>query len=136
MPGPPPKENKRRRNADTYAAETRTMKDDGELRGHSLTGDFSDAARAWYDIWRRSPQASTFLMTDWMRLRMLVPLVESYMAVPHHMKLAEIRQNESLLGATYVDRLRGRMKVEADPEPAETPAGVTAIADYRRDLAS
>lgn len=136
MPGPPPKENKRRRNADTYGAEPRVMKDDGAVRGPALEGAFSDAARAWYDIWRRSPQASTFLMTDWMRLRMLVPLVESYMAAPHHMKLAEIRQNESLLGATYVDRLKGRMKVEADAEPAETPAGVTAIADYRRDLAS
>jgi hypothetical protein len=34
------------------------------------------------------------------------------------MKLAEIRQNESLLGATHVDRLKARIKVEAEaPRP-------------------
>jgi hypothetical protein len=32
------------------------------------------------------------------------------------MKLAEIRQNESLLGATHTDRLKARIKVE---QPAE-----------------
>lgn len=134
--GPPPKENRRRRNADTYSADPRVIKDDGEVRGPALVGDFPDAVRSWYDNWRRSPQAATFLMTDWMRLRMLVPLIADYLAKPTAMKLAEIRQNESLLGATHVDRLKARMKVERDPEPQETPAGVTALDDYRRDLAS
>jgi hypothetical protein len=134
--GPPPKENRRRRNADTYAADPKILRDDDEVRGPALVGDFSPAVRSWYDNWRRSPQAAAFLMTDWMRLRMLVPLVDDYLKKPTAMKMAEIRQSESLLGATYVDRLKGRMKVEKDPEPQEIPAGVAALDDYRRDLAS
>ena len=56
---------------------------------------------AWYEIWRTSPQAKTFVMTDWMRLRMIAPLLEDYLNKPTAMKMAEIRQNESLLGATH-----------------------------------
>lgn len=135
MPGPPPSEHKRRRNADTYADVKAIVTDDGRVRGPALTGEWPEAVRAWYDIWRTSPQAAEFVMTDWMRLRMLAPLVGDYLAKPTAMKLAEIRQNESLLGATYADRLRARIKVEKTPAPTMTAPGVTALDDYRRDLA-
>ncbi len=137
MRGPLPQENKRRRNVDTFAGHEKTVVDDGEITGPPLEGpDWSAYARSYWDTWRRSPQAKTFLITDWMRLRMLVPLVESYLVAPTPQKLAEIRQNESLLGATHADRLRARIKVDKAPEgPAETPAGVTALDEYRRTLA-
>jgi hypothetical protein len=137
MRGPAPQENKRRRNADLYAGHEKTVIDDGELTGPALEGsEWSPAARAYWDTWRRSPQAKAFLATDWMRLRMLVPLVEAYLCNPMPQKLAEIRQNETLLGATHADRLRARIKVEKAPDgPAETPAGVTALDEYRRTLA-
>jgi hypothetical protein len=131
--GPAPKENRRRRNADVYGSAQTVVSDDGKLRGPALTGVWSEQVRSWYDNWRRSPQAAAFVATDWMRLRMLAPLVESYLLSPHHMKLAEIRQNESLLGATLTDRLKARIKVE-QPAEAEIPAGVTALDDYRRAL--
>src|ERR1700759_2587866 len=101
--GPAPNPNRRRRNADTYSGNQTPVVDDGALVGPALTGVWSDHVRSWYDTWRRSPQAKAFVDTDWMRLRMLAPLVDSYLQSPHHMKLAEIRQNESLLGATHVD---------------------------------
>lgn len=132
--GPAPKESRRRRNADTYSGSGTVVADDGQLRGPALEGGWSERARSWYDTWRRSPQAAVFVATDWMRLRMLVPLVESYLEAPHHMKLAEIRQNESLLGATHTDRLKARIKVERPSAAAEAPAGVTALDDYRRAL--
>lgn len=132
--GPPPQENRRRRNADTYGG-PRTVVDDGEPLGPPLTGlNWSQAALAYYETWRRSPQAKLFLDTDWMRLRMLVPLVERYLDAPDPKTLAEIRQNESLLGATHQDRLRARIRVDK-PAEVETPAGVTALDEYRRDLA-
>jgi hypothetical protein len=134
MPGPPPKENRRRRNADTYADVRATVVDDGELVGPALEGDWTPMVRAWWDTWRRSPQAKTFLATDWMRLRMIAPLLEKYLAAPHHLVLAEIRQNESLLGATHTDRLKARIKVEKPTERVDAPAGVTAIQDYRNRL--
>jgi hypothetical protein len=136
MPGPPPSEHKRRRNADTYADVKATVVDDGELVGPGLEGpDWSAHARSYWDTWRRSPQAKTFLATDWMRLRMLVPLVESYLSDPTPQKMAEIRQNESLLGATHADRLRARIKVEKPAESTTPAAGVTALDEYRKSLA-
>jgi hypothetical protein len=131
--GPAPNPNRRRRNADVYSGSQTVVTDDGELRGPALTGTWSEHVRSWYDTWRRSPQAAVFTATDWMRLRMLAPLVDDYLERPHHMKLAEIRQNESLLGATHTDRLKARIKVE-QPAEAEAPAGVTALDDYRRAL--
>lgn len=145
MSGPAPKTQRRRRNADTYAdVQTRVPAKASRLHGptfRSAIGDalelYSDAVidqvQIWWQSWREAPQAQAFLGTDWQRLTMLAPMVASYIAQPHHMKLAEIRQNESLLGATHVDRLRARIKVETAPETVTAP-GVTAISDYRDRL--
>lgn len=133
--GPPPAENRRRRNADTYAnVQARIDPADTTRRGPVLVGGWLPETLEWYDTWRRAPQAVLFVSTDWQRLRMLVPLVEDYFKKPHHLKLAEIRQSESLLGATHVDRLKGRIRVER-PEPAPVAQGVTALDEYRTRLA-
>jgi len=42
-------------------------------------------------------------------------------------------QNEGLLGATHVDRLKARIKVESQPQ--EVPDGVPSIDEYRERLA-
>jgi hypothetical protein len=131
--GPPPKERRRRQNADIYADVQATVSPDGEVRGPKLAGTWLPETVEWHETWRRAPQAATFVDTDWMRLRMLAALVEDYFGNPHHLKLAEIRLNESLLGATHVDRLKARMKIE-QPAPVEVPVGVTAINEYRNRL--
>ena len=131
--GPAPAEKRRRTNRDTYADVQAQIVDEPVLRGPALVGAFSPETREWYDCWRYSPQAAVFLMTDWQRLKLLARLVDRYFERPNQLALAEIRQNESLLGATHVDRLKARMKVE-QPPAAEPPAGVTAIDDYRNRL--
>ena len=144
--GPAPKAQRRRRNADTYAdVQVRVPSSPTKLHGPPLVAavgnmlsEFSHvfpAVERWWETWRRAPQAEAFLPTDWQRLTMLAPLVASYFDRPHHMKLAEIRQSESLLGATHVDRLRARIKVEAAPPETVTAPGVAAINDYRAKLA-
>ena len=138
MPGPPPSEHKRRRNADAYAGLHTTVVDDGELTGPGLEGaSWSAAARAYWDIWRTSPQAKAFLATDWACLRMTLLLVEDYLRNPTAQKLAVIASNEARLGATVADRLRLRMRVVKPAEQAaeDVPAGVTALDEYRRSLA-
>lgn len=139
MKGPPPSENKRRRNPDTYAGLHSTVVDDGELVGPGLEGSsWSAAARSYWEIWRRSPMAKAFLETDWARLRMVLLLVEDYLQRPTAQKLTAIQSNEAALGATVADRLRLRMKVvkAADEDAAgEPPAGVTALDEYRKSLA-
>lgn len=137
MPGPPPSEHKRRRNADPYAGLHSTVVDDGELTGPGLEGSsWSAAARSYWEIWRRSPMAKAFLETDWARLRMVLLLVEDYLKHPTAQKLTAIQSNEAALGATVADRLRIRMRVVKVAEEAEEPpAGVTALDEYRKSLA-
>lgn len=132
--GPPPNPNRRRRNTDTYADVAAYVEDDGAVRGPEPDADWSSGVRAWWDTWRRAPQAKTFLGTDWQRLRMLAPLVERYMSAPDKGILAEIRLNESLLGATHVDRLKARIEVQRDSGPREV-APVASLNDRRRRVA-
>lgn len=144
--GPAPKENRRRRNADTYAdVQVKVQATATKLHGRPLelaTAGMSltwppqikALVEEWWMTWRRSPLAEAFLETDWQRLAMMAPLVASYYARPGQLILAEIRQNESLLGATHVDRLKARIKVERDEPDTATAPGVTALADYRARL--
>lgn len=99
----------------------------------ALPGRWPAAVKNWYETWCSSPQAQTFTVTDWQRLHMLAPLVDRYFKMPDKALMAEIRLNESLLGATHADRLRARIKVEKPP-PEGVPAGVTAIQTYRDRL--
>jgi hypothetical protein len=137
--GPAPSESRRRRNADTYADVRTRLVVDEELRGPELRGGpdarskWRTRTREWWDTWRRSPQACVFLDTDWERLRMIAVLVDQYWARPHHLIMAEIRLNESLLGATHVDRLKARMKVES-AQPEGDASQVTALDEYRNRL--
>jgi len=132
--GPPPSENKRRRNADTFEDQAVTVAADAEVRGPELPHStlYGPQTIAWYETWRRAPQAAAFVGTDWQRLAMLAPLVDTYFLEPSTKLLAEIRLNESLLGATHVDRLRARIKVEQPKAPAAPPAGVADMNAARR----
>lgn len=135
--GPPPSEHKRRRNADTFEGQEVTVQADAEVRGPELPHAelYGPQTVAWYETWRRAPQAAAFVGTDWQRLAMLAPLVDTYFAEPSTKLLAEIRLNEGLLGATHVDRLRGRIKVEQPKQPAGAPpAGVADLTSRRRRL--
>lgn len=105
---------------------------DDEVRGPALGGsrDYLSDTAEWYETWRRSPQAAVFEDTDWQRLRMLAPLVDSYFRRPSKAAFEEIRLNEERLGATVVDRMRARMRIEDDTEPAP----VVRLVDARKGL--
>lgn len=81
---------------------------------------FLKATREWYDTWARSPMATRFTGTDWQRLRMLAPLVDEANREPSTRLMAEIRLQESGLGATILDRQRLRMRVGSAEPPAES----------------
>ena len=134
--GPAPAERRRRRNADTYADVQVTVSADATAAAPPLPNadKYLDATRDWYETWAASPQAAVFVGTDWQRLHMLAPLVDQYFRLPDSKLLAEIRLNESLLGATHVDRLRARIKVEPKSAAADrADAGnVTDLTRARR----
>lgn len=152
MPGPPPMENSVRRNADTFtptqvlrAALTAAP----ELRN---ADELREETRAWWGTWTEAPQARLFTATDWERLQMLALLVESYYLLVAAFRegdgrvkattlvnlVAEVRQNESLLGATHVDRLKGRIKIERpeDGPAGGTPSKISALDKYRERRAN
>lgn len=119
--GPPPAENRRRTNADRYEGQEVTVEATGTAQAPPLPGRHPKAVQDWYATWASSPQAQAFTVTDWQRLHMLAPLVAAYFKRPDKALMSEIRLNESLLGATHVDRLRARIKVESGQAPS--PAG-------------
>ena len=136
--GPAQNPKRRRRNADTFAAGQVTVSADGKADAPKLpaASTYSRFTRAWYRTWCESPQAQAFVSTDWQRLHMLAPLVDLYFAEPRQALLSEIRLNESLLGATHVDRLRARITITPAQDTAESadPAEAAEVArlDERR----
>lgn len=135
MHAPKPDEQRRRRNAPTHG-ET-VLPRDGETRGPALDElvpgrGFGPETTAWFDDWRRSPQAAVFELTDWRRLATLAPIVEAYWRRPSAAALSEIRMNEERLGATVVDRMRARMRIE-DADEAPT-ALVVSLVTRRKGL--
>ena len=131
--GPPPAENRRRRNADRYEGHEVTVDQAATVEAPPLPGRHPKAVQDWYATWCSSPQAQAFTVTDWQRLHMLAPLVAAYFKRPDKQLMSEIRLNESLLGATHVDRLRARIKVaETPPGEPTTSAAEDEVAKKRR----
>lgn len=107
--GPVPKENAVRRNTIDLSHLEGDEEVPEKLRKLFKRDSYSVFTQRWWDTWVASDQAKSFKATDWLRLQMLAMLVEAYVRRPGHNALAEIRQNESLLGATVMDRMRLRM---------------------------
>lgn len=87
----------------------------------------------WWDTWVNSPQSELFFATDWMVLQRTSMLVDAFVRKPGHYIAAEIRQNESLLGATVMDRMRLRMKPKEDKDPDALPEDVADFMNYRKN---
>ncbi len=111
--GPPPANDKRRRNADAYEGHEVTVPADAKAQAPPLpnAASYLPATLTWYKQWADAPHAAAFLITDWQRLHMLAALVDQYWRDPATSIMTEIRLNETLLGATHVDRMRGRVKI-------------------------
>lgn len=76
--------------------------------------DYCPRTLAWWDMWAESPQAESFLPSDWTRLQMLASVVDQFFMTGDKNLLAEIRLNEEKLGATVRDRQNLRMTFKSD----------------------
>lgn len=131
--GPAPKA-QHHRERDTrrrITAQETAVTDHGQRLGPDLPGGYDESVVAWYETWRTSPQAEAFEATDWQRLQMLAPLVQSYYRSPTAAAFSELRLNEERFGATLVDRQRLRMRIVREQEAAP----VVALAAKREDVA-
>lgn len=125
-------ETRARRNRDSMSPE-QTVSVDGQLRGPELPNVLEDDSwhprtLAWWDTWRRSPQAQTFLATDWEFLIDTALMHHTMWSKGRWEFAAELRLRAAKFGATPEDRLRLRLKVEApgDAKSAEPEAQAAA----------
>lgn len=130
-PTPKPDDQRRRRNA---------MPDQTVLPAGGFTGEAPPLAgsrgylrrtRAWYRTWATSPQAATFIATDWLYLQETAQLVDSFFR--GDLKVAaELRLRCAKLGATLEDRMRLRMTLGEAEVGVGAPERSAASADRRQ----
>ena len=133
--GPAPKAERSRPN-DTARrqAEFTKVTEDGQVRGPELPAfAWHERTVAWYDTWRRSPMAATFIDADWDFLIDTAMLhTEMWNGSPG--LAAEIRLRVGKLAGTPEDRLRLRIEVDREVEQAPKPTRMSA--DRRERLLS
>jgi hypothetical protein len=138
-----PKEMRSRaRDSRARDAELNRVEDDGEVRGPELPeGVLPDQESwhlrtvQWWETWRRSPQAQTFIATDWDFL-LDTALLHHVMWTKGRWEFAsEVRLRAAKYGATPEDRMRLKLKIDAPgasaPAPPETPRSTS---DRRKNL--
>jgi hypothetical protein len=118
--GPAPKDpdKRRRRNADVIP--TTVLEDDGEACGPGLPGgiEWPVVTLAWWETWRRSPQAKLFTQTDWDFLTDTALLHARFWAGDEKVA-GELRLRVAKFGATPEDRARLRLQI-GEPEKSES----------------
>ncbi|MEU7039850.1 hypothetical protein AB0A77_02175 [Streptomyces varsoviensis] len=142
--GPAPKDPAKRRRRNASEPETVVTTDD-ELRGPELPddvlpddADWHPRTLQWWQTWRESPQASTFIDTDWDFL-IDTALLHHVMWTKGRWEFAsEVRLRAAKYGATPEDRARLKLKVD-DPTsrpqaPVQRPDNVSDITSRRARL--
>lgn len=130
---PKPKGERRRRNKDALTPE-RHLVADRKVRGPVLpkrppkfgkADPWHPQTVAWWDTWRKSPQAKDMGKTDWDFLLDTAVLHHAFWCGDRKMA-AELRLRVAKFGATPQDRLNLRFEVESEAtgKKAETPKKV------------
>jgi hypothetical protein len=111
----------RERDERRRAAEMKRLPADNELRGPDLpAGDWHPRTLDWWETWRRSPMAATFIDADWSFL-LDTALLHSEMWNGEAKHAAEIRLRVGKLAGTPEDRLRLRIEVDTEVADAVKP---------------
>lgn len=137
--GPPPKDPsaRARNNPSPRAEDQLVLAEDGEIRGPDLPENFTlqekwrdddrvwhtdyiehewpEATKKWWDHWRKSAIAQTFLESDWDFLLETARLHAQFW-LGDNKAAAELRLRVSKFGATPEDRLRLRLSIEQTPK--------------------
>ena len=113
----------------------RQIEVDGEVRGPELPGDLDWHPRtvAWWETWRRAPQAQEFQATDWSFLLDTALMHHTMWDKGRWEFAAELRLRAAKFGATVEDRLRLRQTiVTPDDAPVRSVEGSVADIASRR----
>lgn len=121
--GPAPKDPARRRRRNKDPIPTTTVAADGELHGPELPAgrDWPERTLAWWDTWRRSPQAQKMTTTDWDFLVDTAVLHAAFWS-GNASVAGELRLRVAKFGATPEDRARLRLQIDDPDETAKAKA--------------
>ncbi|MCU1500572.1 MAG: hypothetical protein JWM47_4525 [Acidimicrobiales bacterium] len=146
--GPVPKRSteRRRRNKES---ETQTVKPpapaagkskttaDGQVKRPAAARHWHPIAKAWYTSLAESGQSQFYEPSDWQAARYVAEVMSKQLkAKPSAQLFAAIWSAMTDLLTTEAARRRVRMEIERPPAGDETPAGVTALDEYRQRLGS
>lgn len=138
-PIPERSEARRRRNKETgpglVKAASGTPADLPELP--EPDGAWHQIASDWYLSLRESGQAAFYQPSDWAVARYAAELMSRLLSsdrAPNGQLVAALNTVMSTLLTTEGDRRRARIELERQPTSRSTPAGVTAIDDYRASI--
>jgi hypothetical protein len=136
MPGPMPKrsEERTRRNKPENEGGIALSKGVAKpVRVPAVDSNWHPRAKAWYRALKSSGMADYYQNSDYETARILCDALTEYYKRPTAMMLATILQGMTALGTTEGERRRMRIELEA-PKEATTPASVTALNSYRKQL--
>lgn len=127
--GPPPKDPTKRRRRNGAGEPDTVLVPDDELRGPELPAgvlgeddgepvDWHPMTKLWWDSWRASPQAQTFMQTDWLFLIDTALMHHTMWAKGRWEFASEVRLRAAKFGATPEDRARLKLKVDDPAKPS------------------
>jgi hypothetical protein len=128
-PAPKPGDRRARRNVDPIGSTVLKFR---QVEPPEVPEDWHPRTIAWWDMWRNSPQADTFVESDWLFL-LDTALMHHQLWENGDTKLAaEIRLRVAKFGATPEDRARLRMVFADADEKDEKRARQPSAARERR----
>lgn len=127
----PPEQRVRRNEVDTSHLEPYAGPIDRRLTRLQNKSNFSPETQLYFAVWADSEQAEYFTPTDWLTLQRMARLHEKFIQTGSHFVAAELRQCESLLGATIGDRMRLKLAAlkeqrKREKEKQEEPPTIEA----------
>lgn len=137
-----PRDSKRRAGEQTHVTPDKKLRGPALPRTAGLDLPWHPRTKAWWDTWRKSPQAQVMVDTDWDFL-LDTALLHNTMWLGGRTDLAaELRLRVAKFGATLEDRLRLKLTIDPPDKPAAKPSSaaagskVTSIEDRRNRLTS
>lgn len=119
--GPAPKSAGKRRRRNVDPVPVTKLEQPTQSRGPDLPpGPWHGQTIQWWENWRGSPQAASFLATDWDVL-LETALLHTMFWAGNEKVAGELRLRVAKFGATVEDRARLRMQATEEPPKEEKP---------------
>lgn len=134
--GPVPKRSTERRRRNKESETEVTVVAGGMVKPPEADPEWHEIAADWFNSLRDSGQAQFFEPSDWQAARFVAEVMTRNLNGGKFSSVlfAAVWAAMNDLLTTEASRRRVRMEIERDPNGEQQPAGVVALADYRKNL--